>query len=119
MSRDEALSIFGILSGMTMSFLMFPGTLTNSLSVLLLPAVSEASARDNRRGLARSLSLNKVEQCHKKLTDKQAHKIAVDGQTGDQRAEQNDAQGKPEHGGKESQVHFVKSVQNAGQGCEP
>ncbi len=58
MSRDEALSIFGILSGMTMSFLMFPGTLTNSLSVLLLPAVSEASARDNRRGLARSISLS-------------------------------------------------------------
>ena len=58
MSRDEALSIFGILSGMTMSFLMFPGTLTNSLSVLLLPAVSEASARDNRRGLARSISVS-------------------------------------------------------------
>ncbi|MDE7210548.1 MAG: oligosaccharide flippase family protein, partial [Lachnospiraceae bacterium] len=35
LSRDEALSIFGIMSGMTMSFLMFPGTLTNSLSVLL------------------------------------------------------------------------------------
>ena len=54
LSRDEALSIFGILSGMTMSFLMFPGTLTNSLSVLLLPVVSESAARDNIRALSRS-----------------------------------------------------------------
>lgn len=54
LSRDEALSIFGILSGMTMSFLMFPGTLTNSLSVLLLPVVSESAARDNVRALSRA-----------------------------------------------------------------
>lgn len=54
LSRDEALSIFGIMSGMTMSFLMFPGTLTNSLSVLLLPVISESAARDNTRALSRS-----------------------------------------------------------------
>ncbi|MDE7327850.1 MAG: polysaccharide biosynthesis protein [Lachnospiraceae bacterium] len=54
LSRDGALSIFGILSGMTMSFLMFPGTLTNSLSVLLLPVISESAARDNTRTLSRS-----------------------------------------------------------------
>lgn len=58
LSRDEALSIFGILSGMTMSFLMFPGTLTNSLSVLLLPAVSEAQAQKNQRGLEKSVSVS-------------------------------------------------------------
>lgn len=56
LSRDESLSIFGILSGMTMSFLMFPGTLTNSLSVLLLPVVSESAARDNTRALSRSVA---------------------------------------------------------------
>jgi stage V sporulation protein B len=56
LSRDEALSIFGILSGMTMSFLMFPGTLTNSLSVLLLPVVSESAAKDNLRALSRSVA---------------------------------------------------------------
>lgn len=54
LSRDEALSVFGILSGMTMSFLMFPGTLTNSLSVLLLPMVSESAAKDNHRALVRA-----------------------------------------------------------------
>lgn len=56
LSHDTALSIFGILSGMTMSFLMFPGTLTNSLSVLLLPAVSEAKARGNHSAMAHSVS---------------------------------------------------------------
>ncbi len=54
LTRDEALSIFGILSGMTMSFLMFPGTLTNSLSVLLLPMVSESAAKDNIGALSRA-----------------------------------------------------------------
>lgn len=56
LGRDEALSIFGILSGMSMSFLMFPGTLTNSLSVLLLPTVSEAQAQKNQKGLQKSIS---------------------------------------------------------------
>lgn len=58
LGHDEALSIFGILSGMTMSFLMFPGTLTNSLSVLLLPAVSEAQAQKNKKGLEKSVSIS-------------------------------------------------------------
>lgn len=56
LARDEALSIFGILSGMTMSFLMFPGTLTNSLSVLLLPTISEASAKNNQTGLSKAVA---------------------------------------------------------------
>lgn len=56
LTRDEALSIFGILSGMTMSFLMFPGTLTNSLSVLLLPVVSESAAKDNLRSLSHAVA---------------------------------------------------------------
>lgn len=58
LSRDEALSIFGILSGMTMSFLMFPGTLTNSLSVLLLPVISEASAKNDQNALARAVAVS-------------------------------------------------------------
>ena len=39
---SDALSIFGILTGMTMSIILFPSVLTNSFSVLLLPAISEA-----------------------------------------------------------------------------
>lgn len=58
LERDEALQIFGILSGMSMSFLMFPGTLTNSLSVLLLPAVSEANAANQSARLNKSISVS-------------------------------------------------------------
>ncbi len=39
----DALAIFGVLTGVVMPFVMFPGTLTNSLSVLLLPAISQAA----------------------------------------------------------------------------
>ena len=46
-SSRDALSIYGILTGMTMSIILFPGVLTNSFSVLLLPAVSEAKAQEN------------------------------------------------------------------------
>lgn len=43
-SSDEALGHFGILSGMAMSVIFFPAVITNSLSVLLLPRISEAQA---------------------------------------------------------------------------
>ncbi|MCM1106347.1 MAG: oligosaccharide flippase family protein [Blautia sp.] len=45
----DALSIYGILTGMTMSIILFPGVLTNSFSVLLLPSVSEARAAGRER----------------------------------------------------------------------
>ena len=44
-SHNNALSIFGILTGMAMSFISFPSAITNSLSVILLPTVSEADAK--------------------------------------------------------------------------
>ena len=46
-SASDALSIFGVLTGMTMSIILFPNVLTNSLSVLLLPAISEAQGANN------------------------------------------------------------------------
>lgn len=46
-SQADALSVYGILSGMTLSIILFPCVLTNSLSVLLLPAISEAKGRAN------------------------------------------------------------------------
>ena len=44
-SSDEALSHFGILTGMALSVIFFPSAITNSLSVLLLPRISETKAR--------------------------------------------------------------------------
>lgn len=44
-SDSEALSVFGILTGMVMPMIMFPSALTNSVSVLLMPTISEAVAK--------------------------------------------------------------------------
>ena len=44
-TSDEALSHFGILTGMALSVIFFPSAITNSLSVLLLPRISEIKAR--------------------------------------------------------------------------
>jgi len=46
-TSDEALAHYGILTGMALSVIFFPGALTNSLSVLLLPRISEAKASEN------------------------------------------------------------------------
>ena len=44
-SSKAALSIYGVLTGMALSFVMFPSTFTNSVSVLLLPTVSEVESQ--------------------------------------------------------------------------
>lgn len=46
-SDKTALSLYGVLTGMALSLVFFPSTFVNSASVLLLPAVSEASSQDN------------------------------------------------------------------------
>lgn len=47
MSSSDALSIYGILTGMALPFIMFPATITNAMSTLLLPAIAKADARNN------------------------------------------------------------------------
>lgn len=42
-----ALGIYGVLTGMSLPLILFPGAITNSICVLLLPIVSEADAADN------------------------------------------------------------------------
>lgn len=46
-TNAEALSVFGILTGMSFAIIMAPSVITNSVSVLLLPTVSEAQAKNN------------------------------------------------------------------------
>lgn len=62
MTTKGALSIYGILTGMSMSLLMFPSTITNSLSVLLLPSVSEAQATNNHNYIKKAVE-NSVKYC--------------------------------------------------------
>lgn len=58
LSSVEALSLYGILTGMTIPFLLFPSTITNSLSVLLLPTISEANAKNNNKMIAHTISVS-------------------------------------------------------------
>ncbi|MDE6209477.1 MAG: oligosaccharide flippase family protein [Lachnospiraceae bacterium] len=47
LSEADAVSIFGIMVGMSMPFIMFPSAITNALSAMLLPSVSEAASNNN------------------------------------------------------------------------
>jgi stage V sporulation protein B len=42
LSSTEALSVYGILHGMAMPFILFPTAITNAIAVLLLPTISKA-----------------------------------------------------------------------------
>ena len=44
---DEALSVYGVLTGMAMPMILFPAAIANSVSVMLLPAISEAQAKQD------------------------------------------------------------------------
>ncbi len=45
--RSSALSVYGVLTGMALPFILFPTAITNSMAVMLLPAVSQAEASDD------------------------------------------------------------------------
>ena len=49
LSTEASLSLYGILSGMAIPFILFPSAITNALAVLLLPTISEAQAIGNKR----------------------------------------------------------------------
>lgn len=50
--HSEAMSVYGIVTGMAMPIILFPSTLTNSVSTLLLPSISRVS--DSYRALKKS-----------------------------------------------------------------
>jgi len=47
MSTADSLTVYGILTGMSLPLILFPSALTNSVSVLLLPIISEADGKHN------------------------------------------------------------------------
>lgn len=47
-SNEIAIYIYGIVSGIVLPFLMFPSTITNSLSTMLIPSVSNAVSSNNK-----------------------------------------------------------------------
>ncbi|MBQ8318232.1 MAG: oligosaccharide flippase family protein [Lachnospiraceae bacterium] len=46
-SSDMAMGIYGIITGIVIPFLLFPATITTSLSTMLLPAISNAKATND------------------------------------------------------------------------
>lgn len=57
LSRVEAVSIYGVLTGMALPFILFPSAITNSLAVVLLPAVSEAQAQNQPDKIEHTISM--------------------------------------------------------------
>lgn len=57
-SSAEALSIYGILTGMSLSFIFFPSTITNSFAVMLLPSIADAHARKDVDKIRHSVTLS-------------------------------------------------------------
>lgn len=57
-----ALSVYGVLTGMSLPLILFPSAVTNSISVLLLPIVSEADANGNHAAVKRAI-LTSLRSC--------------------------------------------------------
>lgn len=55
---SDSLSLFGILSGMSMPFIMFPTAVINAFAVLLLPTVSEAQAVNNNKLIGKTTAIS-------------------------------------------------------------
>lgn len=53
----QAISIYGVLTGMAMPFIMFPSAITNSLSVVLLPTVARQQSTGNHSGIQKNISM--------------------------------------------------------------
>lgn len=58
LTSSESLCIYGIFTGMALPMILFPQAITSSVSVLLLPYVSEADAKQDRKKIARSIYLS-------------------------------------------------------------
>ncbi len=57
LSSQEAYSVYGILTGMSLPFIYFPSAITNSVAVLLLPAASQAQADGDAGRISRLISM--------------------------------------------------------------
>lgn len=62
LTNAEALSVYGVLTGMSLPLILFPSAITNSISVLLLPVVSEADASGNQSAVRRAI-LTSIRSC--------------------------------------------------------
>lgn len=57
-SASDALSIYGILSGIALPFILFPSTMTNSFAVMLLPAIAQAHAGNRENSIRKYVTIS-------------------------------------------------------------
>lgn len=58
LTTAQALSVYGVLTGMAMPFIFFPSTLTNSAAVMLLPAIAKAQSHDKGYQIQKAAGIN-------------------------------------------------------------
>lgn len=58
LTNSDAFVVYGVLTGMTLPFILFPSAITNSMAVLLLPSVAQAQAEGRRGSIASSISMS-------------------------------------------------------------
>ena len=58
LSDSGAFSVYGVLTGMALPFILFPSTIFNSLAVLLLPTVAKAQSEGNERRIGTAISMS-------------------------------------------------------------
>lgn len=58
LTNSEAYSVYGVLTGMALPFILFPSTIFNSLAVLLLPTVAEAQSDGNEARISNTISMS-------------------------------------------------------------
>ena len=54
-STSEALSTYGVLTGMALPCILFPSAITNSVSIMLMPTVAELQVKDQASGIRKML----------------------------------------------------------------
>lgn len=62
LTSAQALSLFGILTGMVMPLLFFPSAVTNSMSVMLLPSVAQKQALGDSKNISGTIKMT-VQSC--------------------------------------------------------
>lgn len=58
LDNGSALSIYGVLTGMTLPLILFPSAITNAVSTVLLPSVAEQQAVGNHQAIRRAIFLS-------------------------------------------------------------
>lgn len=58
LTHTQAVSLYGVLTGMAMPFIMFPSAIINSLAVILLPTVAKHQSSGDQKTILKSVSVS-------------------------------------------------------------